>query len=569
MGTVRTYPLRPRLAAAIALVLALLATLAVPAQAELGRYLVPKGTSLPTGAQVLHAFDVVDMVLITSPTLPMGAVSADEPLTWQSIGVDEAGLSAGLDSGVASTRAPDVWSQTTGERAVVALIDTGIAPIPSLQGAVAGEIDFSGTGGGDGYGHGTFMASLIAARGDVAPGVAPGAGVLSLKVAGPDGSTTLGRVLYALDWLHGPGRGAGIPIAMMALGVDSDSIAGTMLDAASDRLASTGMLVVTASGNEGLGKVTAPSTATKTFSVGAVDDQATADRSDDKLADFSASGPDRAGAAQPDIVASGVAIVGHMAPDSHIAREFPDAIQPGENLFRGSGTSMPTALAAGVAALAFSARPDLDGAGLEAALRAGGGELDAVGALAAANAVPQPNPPGNPGNGNGNGKGKGKGNGKGVGNGNDDQIDPNGVRWRGVRWRGQEWLGEEWDGVRWRGVRWRGVIWDGVRWRHIEWDGVRWRNVEWDGVRWRGVRWRDVDWAGVRWRGVRWREISWDGVRWRGVRWTGEGWGAADWDGVEWGGVRWRGTFWAADISDEVYADVNWGGVRWTMILSG
>ncbi|HEY8341190.1 MAG TPA: S8 family serine peptidase, partial [Egibacteraceae bacterium] len=310
--------------AGVMVVLALLAALLAPATADAsswGRYLVDAAAQLPAGTRVLERLPVADALLVTAPTAPAGAVDADTALGFESLAElpDADGLR--VDSAVASTGAAEVWPTTTGEQAVVALVDTGVAPVPAMEGAVAGEIDFTGSGGGDGYGHGTFMASLIAGRGAVARGVAPGTGILSLKVADDRGATTLGTVLSALDWLYGPGRVTGVRIVSLALGVDAGSPAARFLDNAVDRLSRVGVLVVTAAGNDGEGTLGAPATAAGSLSVGAVDDRGTADRADDVPADFSATGVDRRGVAQPDLVASGVSVVGALPPDSVIARE--------------------------------------------------------------------------------------------------------------------------------------------------------------------------------------------------------------------------------------------------------
>ncbi|MDQ3974237.1 MAG: S8 family serine peptidase, partial [Actinomycetota bacterium] len=193
-------PIQRRLASVVAMfaLLASLVTVGLP-QADWRTYLLPADAPVPTGARVLRALPLVDGVVVSAPTVLPGAVSLAEPLHWRSLAPQPDTSGVRLDSGVATTRADQAWPTTRGERAVVALIDTGVAPLPVLDGAVAGEIDFSGTGGGDPFGHGTFLASLIAARGPLAPGVAPGTGILSLKVGGPDGGTSLGAVLAALQ----------------------------------------------------------------------------------------------------------------------------------------------------------------------------------------------------------------------------------------------------------------------------------------------------------------------------------------------------------------------------------
>jgi serine protease AprX len=51
----------------------------------------------------------------------------------------------------------------------------------------------------DGYGHGTFMAGLIAAGGTY-PGVATEAKLVSIKVASDDGSADVSNVLAGIQW---------------------------------------------------------------------------------------------------------------------------------------------------------------------------------------------------------------------------------------------------------------------------------------------------------------------------------------------------------------------------------
>ena len=477
------------------------------AAATAARWIVPSTAALPTGSVIVGSFPLADALVIESSVAPDSGVAYDTVLGLQSLpAFPDPETTLRVDSGVASTRAPAVWADgELGNGAVVALIDTGVAPVPALEDAVVGEIDFSGSGGGDGYGHGTFLASLIAGAGSTAPGVAPQAGILSLKVGDDDGTTTLGSVMSALHWLHSVGSRAGIRIGTLALSADPDSDAGILLDAASDAVADSGVLLITAAGNDGPGKLTSPATATKTFSVGSFNDNATADTSDDTPSAFSGTGDDRDGVAQPDASASGEYIVSSIGADSQIAAENPGAWVE-EGLFRGSGTSMSTAITAGVAALASSVRPDLDAAALADALRAGNGVVDAEAAVTAALAAPQgdeaPRPKWLdddkiPGAGHGRGKGR------------PDSVEPNGVRWTGVRWTGDHWGDENWEPGTWAGVRWTSTGWVG--------DNI---DADWAGVRWTGVRWTGVRWTGVRWTGVRWTGVRWTGVRWTGVRWT-------------------------------------------------
>ena len=100
-----------------------------------------------------------------------------------------------------------------GAGTTVALIDTGVGELPDLGNRVVARVDFTPEANGlDGYGHGTHMAGLIVgdgtSSGGAYMGVAPRANLVSLKVAGLDGSTDVSVVLAAIEWVvAAPGPG--------------------------------------------------------------------------------------------------------------------------------------------------------------------------------------------------------------------------------------------------------------------------------------------------------------------------------------------------------------------------
>jgi serine protease AprX len=280
----------------------------------------------------------------------------------------------------------------------VALIDTGVSSAAATTGDLAGRVvpvadpmrpptvlrptppqvpcvDFSGEGTcEDTFGHGTFMAGLIAGDGRSSggrhAGVAPGAEIVSVKVGGRDGSADVSKVLAGIQWVVSFADVYGIKVLNLSLGTDS-TVAPSIdpLNLAVQRAWVSGITVVVSAGNFGRGPRTAPDgttfgTVTKpgddpfVITVGAVDDRETPAISDDRLPLFSSWGPTAHGEAKPDVVAPGARVVSLRAPGSAI-----DAL-PGlvdATYRRGSGTSMAAAVTSGLAALLLEARDGRDG----------------------------------------------------------------------------------------------------------------------------------------------------------------------------------------------------------------
>ena len=100
-----------------------------------------------------------------------------------------------------------VAAGTNGRGVNVAVIDTGIDNLPDFAGRLVGGVDLSGGNNpfADSYGHGTFVAGLIAGNGASSAGryvgEAPGAGLVSVKVAGASGMTDMGTVIAGLQWV--------------------------------------------------------------------------------------------------------------------------------------------------------------------------------------------------------------------------------------------------------------------------------------------------------------------------------------------------------------------------------
>lgn len=285
------------------------------------------------------------------------------------------GLQGGFGSDVSSTRSPAaVFPQQTGATSLwargdkgsganVAVLDTGIDPLPDFAGRLVGGVDLSGGNNPfqDDYGHGTFVAGLIAGNGASSGGTymgeAPGAGLVSVKVAGASGNTDLATVISGVDWVTQHASSLNIDVLNMSLGfIGSESTLVNPLDQAVQRAWEAGVVVVASAGNAGPanGTILSPGDDPLVITVGAVDDLGQTNPANDQMSTFSSAGPtDPDGWIKPDVVTSGQSVVSVRAPGSTVDAQNPSAII-GTGNFVGSGTSFSSAIAAGAAALIIS-----------------------------------------------------------------------------------------------------------------------------------------------------------------------------------------------------------------------
>lgn len=263
----------------------------------------------------------------------------------------------------------------TGEGVTVALLDTGINPHRDLEGRVlpvrngtTGDyepcVNLSGEPGcADSYGHGTFLAGLIAGSGAGSggryAGVAPAADLVSIKVAGEDGSADLSNVLAGIQWAVSFRDRYRIRVLNLSLGTDSEEPwQSDPLNYAVQRAWRAGIVVTVSASNRGpdLRTISKPGDDPWVLTVAAVDDRQTPAISDDRLPQFSGRGPTAAGLTKPDLVAPGAMLVSTRAY-SAIDEEFPPAMSGPYR--QGSGTSMSTAVVSGAVAQLLSRKPSL------------------------------------------------------------------------------------------------------------------------------------------------------------------------------------------------------------------
>jgi len=272
--------------------------------------------------------------------------------------------------------AKPLWDRgINGSGVVVAVLDSGIDKNhPDLAGKVVGEVNFVDTERttDDLLGHGTAVAGLIAGSGTASGGeymgAAPGASLLNVRVIDSQGSGQISDIIAGIDWavendadvltmsLGGLNLGESNPPISMA--ADNAMDAGTVVCVAAGNLDERLLLLMLVASSVSLGGIESPGDGVKVITVGATD-------CDDRIADFSGSGPLRDGRYKPTLVAPGVNVVSTVPPNLDIEGKI-------NNYYTGaSGTSLSTPVVAGVAALLIQAEPDLTPAGVKAALTRG------------------------------------------------------------------------------------------------------------------------------------------------------------------------------------------------------
>ena len=195
------------------------------------------------------------------------------------------------------------------------------------------------TGGGNpfqgSYGHGTFVAGLIAGDGASSngqySGEAPGANLVSIKVAGANGLTDLGTIIQGLQWAVDHQALDQIKVLNLSLGFQSnESTVVNPLDLAVSAAWNAGIAVVASAGSAGPfnGTILSPGDDPLVITVGALDDMgaATDSTNGDEMTDFSSAGPTSPdGWVKPDLVTSGRSVVSLAAPGSSLVSEYPSA----------------------------------------------------------------------------------------------------------------------------------------------------------------------------------------------------------------------------------------------------
>ncbi len=149
----------------------------------------------------------------------------------------------------------------------IAILDTGVAADPTFGQGRLRTLDVGlGTmpGGGAADGHGTAVAALAAGAAGDAPGVAPAADLLGIRVTDANGLSDLFTVARAIV----AAVDAGAQVINVSLGGHAT---GPALQAAIEYATDRGAVLVAAAGNDQAAQLAWPAADTRVLSVGAVD----------------------------------------------------------------------------------------------------------------------------------------------------------------------------------------------------------------------------------------------------------------------------------------------------------
>jgi serine protease AprX len=505
------------------------------------------------GGKVVGVYPVAHSLLVDVPegwVAPLGVVAVPD----RALRVTG---SAGTDA-TSTMRATLGGAAADGGAGItVAVVDTGIASVGDLTGRVS-HISVVPGAPGDGFGHGTFIAGLIAGSGASSAGryagIAPAAKLLDVRVASATGDTSLSSVLAGLQAVSDR-HDVDPSVRVLNLSLSEDSPVPPSLDPLSQALETLwgdGITVVVAAGNDGpsSGSVTAPGNDPVVLTVGADDEGATASRWDDSVPAFSSRGVAFGSQSKPDLVAPGVSLVSLRDPASVVDNGNPTA-RVGDSYFKGTGTSMAAAVTSGAVAALLSKRPSLSPDDVKALLMGtaydirargnadGAGGLDLGTALVAR--VPRYNNNGQQGDGPDSGP-----------------MSSSSAAWAAfaTAWASGDWASTQqaWaalpDGVqRWAAQAFAlSAVLNGASddattqaraWSARAWSARAWSSTDWLARAWSARAWSSDDWAARAWSARAWSARAWSDDDWSSFLWTARAWSARAWSARAWSTDSW------------------------------
>ena len=447
-----------------------------------------------TGQQVLHLAQRPGILAIVpnSPVKMSGSVDTTASID----GLSNSQLWPWVSGATAAWGDPNAANNPS----TIAVIDSGVDPQASqLQDRLLGQTDLSTlpdtTPGGDGYGHGTFVASLAAGSSAGYAGSDPYAYIYSVNVMDNEGEANIADVIAGCDWVLANKDMYDITVANLSLvGTSPASVMFDPLDQAVEQLWLNGIVVVAAAGNyntdgQASGVPYAPGNDPFIITVGATDPNGTVDDSDDFSAPWSAFGSTLDGFAKPDLGAPGRYIISPVPADGNLAAERPDSVvSPG--YMELSGTSFSAPIVAGAAAYLLSIHPDWTPDQVKGALMVsatptpdavpGSDGVGEVNIAAAAQVTDPPNP-----------------------NAGLDQYvsqDADGTNaFDAAAWNSAASSSAAWDSAAWSSAAWNSAAWSSAAWSSAAWSSAAWASAAWSSAAWSSAAWSSAAWSSAAW----------------------------------------------------------------------
>jgi len=291
------------------------------------------------GAEITEEFPSISAVSATLPEgMPIQAASADSSIEYVEENAIVRAAAQQTTWGYQKIKANTATSLGyTGKGVKIAIVDSGInSKHPDLK--VAGGMSKVGTTSpySDQNGHGTHVAGIIGAQNNTigTVGVAPNASLYSVKVLSGEGIGTLEGVIAGIQW----SIDQKVDIINLSLTTENKSPA---LEAIMKKAYNAGIIIVAASGNEGMDPLFKdalyPAAFGSVIAVGSVSDQ-------NKLSYFSNYGPSQ------ELVAPGENIWSTFANKDTLTQE---------DYAYSEGTSVATPFVAGTFAQYKEAYPHL------------------------------------------------------------------------------------------------------------------------------------------------------------------------------------------------------------------
>jgi serine protease AprX len=268
------------------------------------------------------------------------------------------------------------------------------------------------------------------------------------------------------------------------------------LNLATETLRYLGVNIVVSAGNVA-GEVTDPGYDPHVITVGAADTHGWLPT----RASFSGSAV-VAGVQKPDVLGSGVGLLGVLPASSTIVKQNPASLQP-NGFYRGSGTSEATAVVSGLAALVVADFPGVSTDQVKASLRTSATPMFFRGTGAGlANVVNR------------------------LARSRDDWRMGDGGALNEATFDVSEW------GVNGWGV----ALWGSDGWNSSNrWGSNRWGSAAFDALSFSSNRWGSNSWLSNRWGSNAWMSNRWGSNRWGSNSWQQDAWGSNSWGGESWG----------------------------------